>query len=150
MDSFVKITTGKTYFMASDPVPQSLLIWAYNALGLMYMILLPLAGLVSFVLALIVVCRGKGAMSAASLILIVHTPLLIGMFGALQGAIAFYTVIANATTTPKPSEIAGGISTALVAPQVGMLLMIPGYATAAIGSFVRSFTDTNRGELPND
>ena len=147
---FVRITNRNTLFMAPEPVPQSLLIWAYNALGMMYVILLPLAGLSSFVLALIVVFRGKGAMSAASLILIVHTPLLIGIFAALQGAIASYTIIANAPTTPKPSEIAGGISTALVAPIVGMLLMIPGYATAAIGSFVRSFPGTSVGELPKD
>ena len=89
-------------------------------------------------------------MSVASLILIVNTPLLIGMFAALQGAIAYYTIIANASSTPKPSEIAGGISTALVAPMVGMLLMIPGYAMAAIGSFVRSFPGASAGELPKE
>ena len=134
--------------MDTDPVPQSLLIWAYNSLGMMYAILLPIAGLVSFVLASVVVFRGKGAMSAAALILIVHTPLLIGLFAALQGAIASYTMIANAPTTPKPSEIAGGISTALVAPMFGMLLMIPGYAIAAIGSFVRSLSGSSIGDLP--
>ena len=42
------------------------------------------------------------------------------------------------TATPKPSDVATGISTALVAPMVGMLLMVPGYATAAIGAFIRA------------
>jgi hypothetical protein len=120
-----------------EPVQQSYLGWMVTALGFPYLFLLPLAGLVAFLLALIIVLRGKGAMAAASLILIVHVPLLIGVFAALQGGIASYTVIAMSETTPKPSEIAAGISTALVAPMVGMLLMAPGYATAALGAFIR-------------
>lgn len=111
----------------------------FSALGLSYVILLPLAGLLCFVLALILVLRGKGPMAVASLILIVHIPLLIGVFAAIQGAMASYTVIAMSSASPKPSEVAAGISTALVAPMVGMLFMIPGYVTAALGSFVRSF-----------
>jgi hypothetical protein len=47
-------------------------------------------------------------------------------------------VIAVNATTPKPSEVAAGISTALFAPLVGILLMIPGYATAALGAFIRA------------
>ena len=111
----------------------------FTALGFPCVILLPLTALVCFVLALIIVVRGKGPMAAASLILIVHIPLLIGVFAAIQGGIASYTVIAMSAATPKPAEVAAGISTALVAPMVGMILMIPGYATAALGSFVRSF-----------
>lgn len=123
----------------AEPVQQSLLNWMYTALGLPYVILLPLAGLLSFLFALIVVLRGKGPMAAAALILFVHVPLFIGVFAAIQGAIASYTVIATSPATPKPSEVAAGISTALVAPWFGMLLMVPGYATAAIGAFIRSF-----------
>ena len=107
---------------------------------------LPLAGLVCFLLVLLLVLRGKGPMAAASLILIVHVPLLIGLFAAIQGAIASYTVIAMSAVTPKPSEVADGISTALVGPLVGMMLMVPGYATAALGSLIRSLVFT--GEEP--
>jgi hypothetical protein len=105
----------------------------------LYAIVLPLAGLICFLLALILVLRGKGPMAAAGLILIVHVPLLIGVFAAIQGAIASYTLIAMSATTPKPSELAAGISMALVAPMVGMVLMVPGYATAALGAIIRSF-----------
>ena len=79
-------------------------------------------------------------MAAAALILIVHVPLFIGVFAAVQGAIASYTVIAMSGASPKPSEVAAGISTALVAPLVGMLLTVPGYATATLGALIRSFT----------
>ena len=71
-------------------------------------------------------------------LLIVHVPFLIGLFAAIHGAMASYIVIAMSDMTPKPSELAAGISSALVAPMVGMLLMVPGYAVAAFGAFVRS------------
>ena len=134
----------------AESVRQSLLSWMFTALGLPYVLLLPLAGLMCFLFALIVVLRGKGPMAAAALILIVHVPLFIGVFAAIQGAIASYTVIAMSAATPKPSEVAAGISTALVAPLVGMLLMVPGYATAAIGAFIRSFGASTEETKPKN
>lgn len=122
----------------SEPVRQSFLSWMFSALGLPYVILLPLAGLVCILLVLAVVVRGKGPMAAAALVLVVPIPLLIGVFAAIQGGMASYAVIATSATAPKPSEIAAGISTALVAPLVGMLLMVPGYAIATFGAFIRS------------
>lgn len=126
--------------MEAEPVQQSLLAWLVMALGPLYLILLPLVGLVSFILALVIVMRGRGPMAAASLVLIVNAPLLIGVFAAIQGTLASYRVIAMSTTTPKPAELAVGISLALVAPMVAMLLAVPGYATAAIGGFIRSIS----------
>lgn len=122
----------------AEQVGQSYLGWMLAALGVPYMILLPLAGLVCFLLALILVLRGKGPMAATALILIVHVPLLIGVFAAIQGGIASYRVIAMSETAPKPSEVAAGVSVALFAPLVGMLLMVPGYAAAAVGAFIRA------------
>ena len=129
----------------AQPVQQSLLSWMITALGFPYLVILPLAGLLCFLLAGFVVLRGKGPMAAAALILIVHVPLLIGVFAAIQGAIASYTVIAMSVSSPKPSEVAAGISTALFAPLVGMLLMVPGYATAAIGALIRSLRNNAEG-----
>lgn len=128
----------------TEPAQQSFLVWTISALG-PYVILLPLAGLVCFLLALIIVLRGKGPMAVAALLLTVHVPLLIGIFAAIQGAIASYSVIAMSDATIKPSEVAAGISTTLVAPLVGMLLMVPGYAIAVLGAFIRSF---GRNEEP--
>ena len=132
----------------AEPVRQSLLSWMLSALGFPYVVFLPLAGLVCFVLALVVVLRGRGPMSGPALILIVHVPLLIGVFAAIQGGIASYTVIATSTSAPKPSEVAEGISTALVAPMVGMLLMVPSYATAAFGTFIRCLAASSDGSKP--
>lgn len=123
--------------MEAEPVQKSLLLWMMEALGFPYLVLLPLAGALCFVLALVVVIRGRGPMAAASLILIVHVPLLIGVFAAIQGGIASYSAIAMSSGNPQASEVASGISTSLFAPLVGMLLMTPSYAVAAIGGFIR-------------
>ena len=136
--------------LEAEPVRQSLFHWMFTSLGFPYLLLLPLAGLLSFLLALLVVIRGKGSMAGAALILIVHVPFLIGVFAAIQGAIASYTVIATSAMTPKPSELAAGISTALVAPMIGMLLMVPGYLTAALGAFVRAITAKTEKHEPRD
>lgn len=131
----------------AELVQQSLLSWMFTALGFPYVVLLPLAGLLCFLLALVLVLRGRGPMAAAALMLIVHVPLLIGVFAAIEGGIASYTVIATSAATPKPSEVAAGVSTALFAPLVGMILMVPGYATAALGAFIRALvakTETSK------
>lgn len=120
------------------PAPQSYVSWVISALGLPYLCLLLLAGTLCFLFALAVVVRGRGPMAASALVLIVPIPLLIGIFIAIQGAIAAYQVIAASPVAPKPSEVAAGNSAALVAPMVGMLMMIPSYLVAATGAFVRS------------
>jgi hypothetical protein len=120
------------------PVRQSYVSWLLDSLGMYYVILLPLAGLVSFLIALIVVIRGKGPMAGPCLILVVHIPMLIGVFAAIQGAIASYMVIAISDTAPKPSEIALGVSTALAAPMVAMVLTVPSYVVAVFGSLIRA------------
>jgi hypothetical protein len=133
----------------AEPVRQSILQWALHALG-PYAVLLPLAGLVSFLVALLLVWRGKGPLTGAGLILVVHVPLLVGLVAALQGTIASFAVIAMSDVAPKPAEVAEGISMALVAPLAGILLMLPSYAVAILGALLRSFigADPPAGEKP--
>ena len=50
---------------------------------------------------------------------------MVGLFGTVQGMIVTFQVIASATATPKPSELAKGISTALFTTLVGLLIAIP-------------------------
>jgi biopolymer transport protein ExbB len=50
---------------------------------------------------------------------------MVGLLGTVDGMIISFQTIANSTTSPKPSELAGGISTALVTTLVGLLLAIP-------------------------
>ena len=53
---------------------------------------------------------------------------MIGLLGTVQGMIAAFSVIARSATTPKPSELAEGISTALFTTLVGLFIAIPAIA----------------------
>jgi len=100
-----------------------------------------MAGFVAFVLTVIYVVRGRGALGGISLLFIVPMPFFLGIFGALEGVIRAYSVIAISAAAPKPSEIAAGISMALVVPMDGLVCMAPSYIVAMLGLFARSFVD---------
>jgi biopolymer transport protein ExbB len=53
---------------------------------------------------------------------------MVGLLGTVQGMIASFDVIAKSTSSPKPSELAVGISTAMTTTLVGLLLAIPAIA----------------------
>jgi len=53
---------------------------------------------------------------------------MVGLLGTVQGMIASFSVIANSPTTPKPSQLAEGISTALFTTLVGLFIAIPAIA----------------------
>lgn len=50
---------------------------------------------------------------------------MVGLLGTVDGMVQAFSVIATRNTTPKPAELAMGISTALVTTLVGLLLAIP-------------------------
>ncbi len=125
---------------------QSFFDWIYLALGLQYTILLPLAGLISFVLALVLVLRGKGPMAAAALVLIVPLPLLVGLYATVEGVIVTYTIIAMSPTAPKPDEMLYGVSMSMVGVWTGLLLMVPSYLVAVVGALVRALRTDGRGD----
>jgi biopolymer transport protein ExbB len=50
---------------------------------------------------------------------------MVGLLGTVDGMVASFIVISSAVTAPKPSELAEGISTALVTTLVGLWLAIP-------------------------
>ena len=127
-------------------VGPSFLRWVLDSLGLAYAIVLPLSGLVCFLLALTLVRRGKGPMAAAGLILIVNIPLLMGIFAALEKGIASYMMIAMSQTQPQPAAVTAGIATALCAPLVGLLVMVPAYAVATMGTFTRALAARTESE----
>jgi hypothetical protein len=130
----------------TEVVQQSWLNWFFSSLGFGYALLLPAVALICFVLTLIVVIRGRGPMAAAAIVLVVPTPFLIGIVAGLRGGIASYAVIAMSSTPPKPAEVAAGISTALIAPFVGLLLMAPSYLVAVAGTLIRSILIRGLGE----
>jgi hypothetical protein len=125
----------------AEPVQQmSYLSWVYNALGPMYGLLLPLLGLVAFIGACLVVARNRRPADIAAGVYFAAAPFILGVFGVVHGMIATFQVIAASGTTPKPSDLALGISTSLFAAMFGLLCSFPSYAVLAIGYLVRSLT----------
>jgi len=53
---------------------------------------------------------------------------MFGLLGTVDGMVASFQVIASSSTAPKPSELAEGISMALVTTLVGLWLAIPAIA----------------------
>jgi biopolymer transport protein ExbB len=53
---------------------------------------------------------------------------MVGLLGTVQGMIDSFSKIANSPTTPPPSELAKGISTALFTTLVGLFIAIPAIA----------------------
>lgn len=53
---------------------------------------------------------------------------MVGLLGTVDGMVASFSVIANSPTTPKPSQLAQGISMALVTTLIGLILAIPALA----------------------
>ena len=53
---------------------------------------------------------------------------MVGLFGTVHGMIDAFTVIASGGGTPKPAELAEGISTALFTTLVGLAIAIPAIA----------------------
>ncbi len=53
---------------------------------------------------------------------------MVGLFGTVHGMINSFQVIATSGSTPKPAELAGGISTALFTTLVGLAIAIPAIA----------------------
>jgi biopolymer transport protein ExbB len=50
---------------------------------------------------------------------------MVGLLGTVDGMVRSFQVIATSGSTPKPAELAGGISTALITTLVGLLIAIP-------------------------
>ena len=53
---------------------------------------------------------------------------MVGLLGTVDGMIRSFRVIATSPTTPKPSQLAEGISTALITTLIGLMIAIPAIA----------------------
>lgn len=112
--------------------------WLIGALGWRYVLLLPASALLSFVLTAVLVIAGKGRTTGSAMAFIVAAPFLIGLFGMFDGLLASFMVMSTSTGVPKASQVAMGISTSIVAPLVGMFLMVPSYLLATAALTVRA------------
>lgn len=57
---------------------------------------------------------------------------MLGLLGTVAGMVGSFQVIAQSATAPKPSELATGISQALVTTLIGIMLAIPAIAAFAL------------------
>jgi biopolymer transport protein ExbB len=57
---------------------------------------------------------------------------MFGLLGTVDGMVTAFMKIAQSTTTPKPNELAAGISQALVTTLIGLWLAIPAIACYAV------------------
>lgn len=130
-----------------EPARQSIIHFYYNALGLKYAVLLPFAALIAFVMTLLLVWRGKGSHLVPAVLVALSLPVLVGIYSFFDGLISSFQVIATATTSPKPSEWAQGISMSLVGIQVGMFLALPTYLLAIVGMVIRAVISKGRSSL---
>ena len=53
---------------------------------------------------------------------------MVGLLGTVDGMVRSVQVIATSNSTPKPAELAAGISTALITTLVGLIIAIPAIA----------------------
>jgi hypothetical protein len=91
---------------AEAPVRQSYLAWMYHSLGFFYAVVIPLAALMVFLGACLVVAMSRRPAVIAAYLVFLPLPLLIGLYGTIEGFIAVYSVIVMSPTAPKPAELA--------------------------------------------
>ena len=124
------------------PVRQSYLAWSYQALGMRYAVLIPLTGFLLFFGALVLVSMCKRpAPIKTYLLFFVPLPILLGVFGTLEGLILSFQVISMSSASPHAQEVFSALATSLFSTLVGMLVAAPAYFVTAIGLFVRSLLD---------
>jgi hypothetical protein len=125
-----------------EPVmQQSQLMWFYSALGFKYAVALPLAGLFSLVMTILVLVKGRGPLVSGAMAFAVAAPIFIGLLGTAQGVMASYQVMATSSETPRPSEVAQGVSMALVTTYLGLTFAFPSFAIATIGLIARALSE---------
>ncbi len=97
------------------------------------------AGPCCLVLTLFIVIRGQGPFACAALVFLVPIPFWLGLFGMLKWLTASLQLIAMSSAAIKASEISDGIAGSLVNPMLGLVMMVPSYLVATLGSIFRSF-----------
>lgn len=72
---------------------------------------------------------------------------MLGLLGTVSGMVGSFQVIAQSATAPKPAELAGGISQALVTTLIGLMIAIP--ATAAF-SMLKNWLQVINTEIDSE
>ena len=118
----------------------SYLQWMISSLGPVNLAALLVIGVLSMLLSALLLTRGRGPFSDSTLVLIVLSPLLLGIFLAVQGAISSFQVIAMSSASPKPADVAEGVSASLFSLQMGILCMLPGLLIGICGGLLKAMS----------
>ncbi len=118
--------------------PLSGLDWFFHALGLHFAVVLPLLGVLAFVLAGIAIRKFKAPALTAILVVVVPLPLYYGAVGMVDGIISSMMVISNTDSVIRSTDLAEGGAMSLVSLQVGLILSLPAYILAVIALIYRA------------
>lgn len=119
-------------------VPQSVLEFMFESLGLFYGTVIPLAGFVVFVGAVLVVCISKRPSVVAAYLVFLPLPFLIGVFGSIHGLITSFVVISQYDSAPRANDITIAVSTSLFSSLAGLAVTFPSLFILAFGLFIRT------------
>lgn len=125
------------YFPDESPPEYPIIDWTGPTLWTWGLALL-LSTLASLVLVVLLLRRDRGPMAVAILLLAVHLPFFVGMYGATYKTIVFNQLVAMGPWRREPGRLARCAAEALIMALFGIVLMSPAYATALIGSLVKA------------
>lgn len=123
--------------MMEEQVQESMASWLIHSAGFLGLLIL-LTSLIVFLAALIVVFASRRPAMIAACFPWLLLPLWLGCLGAFWGSLQSFMVIAQSEVAPKPSELAEGVSVALVSPLLALVLTFPGYLILTVGLFLRT------------
>ncbi len=121
--------------------------WVYQCLGLFYGLLIPLSGLAVFIGGWWVVKKYRQPGVIAAYTIFLPLPVLIGVYGTVQGAITAISVISTTSGRIPPEMILESYVIASFTTLVGLLVSFPAYCVVSIGLFVRTVQWYRRDKL---
>lgn len=108
--------------------------------------------LLAFLLTGLILWRGKGNFAGAALVLVVFSPLMLGMFAGMHLATrslleitGFLLSNADAASKLNPVDHYMLVLDALAPPSIALFLSIPTYLLAMIGAFIKAMR--GRGDV---
>ena len=121
--------------MQKDPVTES---WSWLEFLVDYFksssggFIIPIVGLVSFVLVIVLIYRAKNAYSSPAMALLIPLPIAMTFAGALQGIIRMLTIMTLSRTVPKTADLADGLAQFCAGRVFGVVAMLPAFVLALL------------------
>jgi hypothetical protein len=123
--------------VADEGPAEPYVVWVIKCLGGVGLLILLSSAALFIGACLVVALARRPAVIASYLVFLVFPPLL-GVWGAINGIIQAFAVIARADVVLKQTEIIRVVVEALVIPSTALALTIPSYLVIACGLFLRT------------